>query len=68
MRAASPGFQLDDPVGRPGIWTILGIDRTLLDEITRRDDHVLDRLIPQPPWSNIAIARRALGGCLAVRI
>src|SRR5262249_53854810 len=53
---------LIDPVGRPVLWTIVGIYRALLDEIARRDYHVLDGRVSLPPWRKFAIAIRALAG------
>jgi phytoene synthase len=42
--------------------TIVGIYRALLDEIARRDYHVLDGRISLPAWRKIVIALRALAG------
>jgi phytoene synthase len=42
--------------------TIVGIYRALLDEIARRDYHVLDGRISLPPWRKIAIALGAIAG------
>jgi phytoene synthase len=53
---------LVDPVGRPVLRTIVGIYRALLDEIVRRDYHVLDGRISLPGWRKLAIALRALAG------
>jgi phytoene synthase len=53
---------LVDPVGRPVLRTIVGIYRALLDEIARRDYHVLDGRISLPPWRKIAIALGAITG------
>jgi phytoene synthase len=53
---------LVDPVGRPVLRTIIGIYRALLDEIARRDYHVLDGRISLPPWRKIAIAVGAIAG------
>jgi phytoene synthase len=60
--AARPLARLVDPVGRPVLRTIVGIYRALLDEIARRDYHVLDGRISVPPWRKIAIALRAVAG------
>ena len=60
--AARPLATLVDPVGRPVLRTIVGIYRALLDEIARRDYHVLDGRISLPAWRKIAIALRALAG------
>jgi phytoene synthase len=51
---------LVDPVGRPVLRTIVGIYRALLDEIARRDYHVLDGRVSLPAWRKLAIALRAL--------
>ncbi len=59
---ARPLVPLVDPVGRPVLRTIVGIYRALLDEIARRDYHVLDARVSLPPWRKIAIAMRALAG------
>jgi phytoene synthase len=59
---------LVDPVGRPVLRTIIGIYRALLDEIARRDYHVLDGRVSLPPRRKIAIALRALAGCRVVQI
>jgi phytoene synthase len=53
---------LVDRVGRPVLKTIVGIYRTLLDEIDRREYQVLDRRISLPPWRKAMIATRALWG------
>jgi phytoene synthase len=53
---------LVDPVGRPVLRTIVGIYRALLDEIARRDYHVLDGQISLPTRRKIAIALRAMAG------
>ena len=60
--AARPLATLVDPVGRPVLRTIVGIYRALLDEIARRDYHVLDGRISLPAWRKITIALRALAG------
>ncbi len=60
--AARPLAALVDPVGRPVLRTIVGIYRALLDEIARRNYHVLDGRISLPPWRKITIALRALAG------
>jgi phytoene synthase len=60
--AARPLATLVDPVGRPVLRTIVGIYRALLDEIARRDYHVLDGRISLPAWRKIAIALQALAG------
>ena len=60
--AARPLARLVDPVGRPVLRTIVGIYRALLDEIARRDYHVLDGRISLPTWRKITIALRALAG------
>lgn len=53
---------LVDPVGRPVLRTIVGIYRALLDEIVRRDYHVLDGRVALPPWRKVAIALGAIAG------
>jgi phytoene synthase len=47
-------------VGRPVLRTIVGIYRSLLDEIVRRDYHVLDGRISIRPWQKLAVALRAI--------
>jgi 15-cis-phytoene synthase len=47
-------------VGRPVLQTIVGIYRALLDEIARRDYHVLDGRISLRPWRKLAVALRAM--------
>ena len=53
---------LVDPVGRPVLRAIVGIYRSLLDEIVRRDYNVLDGRISLPAWRKLAIAIRAIAG------
>jgi phytoene synthase len=60
--AARPLAPMVDPMGRPVLRTIVGIYRALLDEIVRRDYHVLDGRISLPGWRKLAIALRALAG------
>jgi 15-cis-phytoene synthase len=47
-------------VGRPVLQTIVGIYRSLLDEIVRRDYRVLDGRISIRPWRKLAVALRAM--------
>ena len=56
-----------DPVGRPVLPTIVGIYRTLLDEIARRDYDVLfAERVALPSWRKVSIMLRSLfsGGFL----
>lgn len=53
---------LVDPVGRPVLRTIVGIYRALLDEIARREYHVLDTRVKIPAWRKAAIAVGAMAG------
>jgi 15-cis-phytoene synthase len=57
---ADPLTPLVDRVGRPVLRTIVGIYRALLDEIARRDYHVLDGRISLRPWHKLAVALRAM--------
>jgi phytoene synthase len=52
--------ELVAPVGRPVLGTIVGIYRTLLDEIGRRDYDVLSARVALPPWRKAAITLRSL--------
>lgn len=47
-------------VGRPVLLTIVGIYRSLLDEIVRRDYHVFDGRISIRPWHKLAVALKAM--------
>jgi phytoene synthase len=47
------------PVGRPVLQTIVGVYRSLLDEIDRRGYDVLTRRIAIPSWRKVAIMARA---------
>ncbi len=55
---------LVDAVGRPVLRTIVGIYRSLLDEIVRRDYNVLGERVSIPGWKKSAIALRSLSGGL----
>jgi phytoene synthase len=55
---------LVDRVGRPVLRTIMGIYRSLLDEIVRRDYNVLKERVSISGWKKSAIAVRALSGRL----
>jgi phytoene synthase len=59
---AQPLASLVDPVGRPALATIVGIYRTLLDEIVRRDYDVLTTRVALPSWRKVAITLRSLSG------
>jgi phytoene synthase len=59
---ARPLAELVDPVGRPVLGTIVGIYRTLLDEIVRRDHDVLAGRVTLPSWRKVSIALRSLSG------
>jgi phytoene synthase len=61
---ARPLSPLVAPVGRPVLGTIVGIYRTLLDEIARRDYDVLAGRVALSPWRKSAITLRALSGRL----
>jgi len=50
------------PVGRPVLRTIVGIYRTLLDEIVERRYEVMDRRIALSPWRKAAIMVRSFTG------
>jgi phytoene synthase len=57
---ARPLATLVAPVGRPVLATIVGIYRTLLDEIVRRDYDVLTARVSVPAWRKVSIGLRAL--------
>ena len=57
---ANPLTPLVYRVGRPVLQTIVGIYRALLDEIVRRDYHVLDGRISLSAWHKLAVALRAV--------
>jgi phytoene synthase len=57
---ARPLAELVSPVGRPVLATIVGIYRTLLDEIARRDYEVLAGRVALPSWRKAAITVRSL--------
>jgi phytoene synthase len=57
---ADPLAPLVDRVGRPVLKTIVGIYRALLDEIVRRDYHVLDGRISLRPRRKVAVMLRAM--------
>ncbi len=57
---ARPLAALVAPVGRPVLWTIVGIYRALLDEIVRRDYDVLAGRVTVSPWRKVSIALRSL--------
>jgi phytoene synthase len=59
---ARPLAGLVAPVGRPVLATIVGVYRTLLDEIVRRDYDVLPAKVAIPSWRKVSIAVRALSG------
>jgi phytoene synthase len=59
---AGPLVRLVAPAGRPVLRAIVGIYRTLLDEIARRDYDVLAGRIALPPWRKAAITLRSLVG------
>jgi phytoene synthase len=64
---AQPLAELVAPVGRPVLATIVGIYRTLLDEIARRDYDVLSERVAVPSWRKVAITLRALPGRFQLR-
>jgi phytoene synthase len=55
------------PIGRPVLLYIVGVYRSLLDEIVRRDYDVLSSRISLSPWRKVAIGLRALGGPFVAR-
>ena len=57
---AAPLARLVAPVGRPVLGAIVGIYRSLLDEIARRDYDVLAGRVALSPGHKVAIAIRAL--------
>ena len=57
---AAPLAALVAPVGRPVLRTIVGIYRSLLDEIARRDYDVLSGRVALSGWRKAAIAARSL--------
>jgi len=59
---ARPLADLVAPVGRPVLATIVGIYRTLLDEIARRDYEVLGERVALPSWRKASIMLRSLSG------
>lgn len=59
---ACPLVGLVAPVGRPVLRAIVGIYRSLLDEIARRGYNVLDRRVSLSPWRKAAITLRSLTG------
>ena len=56
----APLVRLVAPVGRPVLRTIVGIYRSLLDEIARRDYDVLAGRVALAPWRKAAIMARSL--------
>ncbi len=59
---AAPLTGMVAPVGRPVLRAIVGIYRSLLDEIARRDWNVLGGRVALPPWKKAAITVGALAG------
>ncbi len=59
---ARPLAEFVAPVGRPVLATIVGIYRTLLDEITRRDYDVLAERVSLPAWRKVSITLRSVSG------
>ncbi len=59
---ACPLVGLVAPVGRPVLRAIVGIYRSLLDEIVRRGYNVLSGRISLSPWRKAAITLRSLAG------
>jgi len=55
------------PIGRPVLLAIVGVYRSLLDEIVRRDYDVLCSRISLSRWRKLAIGLRAMGGQFSVR-
>jgi len=55
------------PIGRPVLRYIVGVYRSLLDEIVRRDYDVLSRRISVPPWRKVAIGLLAVSGQIVAR-
>lgn len=54
--------RLIEPVGRPVLRTIVGIYRTLLDEIVNRDYEVLASRVSLSPWRKATIMVRSFAG------
>jgi phytoene synthase len=63
-REARPLERLVAPVGRPVLRAMVGIYRTLLDEIVRRDYDVLSRRVALSPWRKAAITVQSICGSL----
>jgi len=59
-REGDPLVRLVAPVGRPVLRTIVGVYRSLLDEIARRDYDVLAGRVSLPAWRKMAIMARSL--------
>jgi phytoene synthase len=55
------------PIGRPVLLYIVGVYRSLLDEIVRRDYDVLSSRISLSPWRKVAIGFLAVGGQFIAR-
>jgi phytoene synthase len=55
------------PIGRPVLLYIVGVYRSLLDEIVRRDYDVLSSRVSLSPWRKVAVGLLALGGGFAAR-
>jgi phytoene synthase len=55
------------PLGRPVLLYIVGVYRSLLDEIVRRDYDVLSARISLSPWRKLAVGLRAIGGRFVTR-
>ncbi len=61
-QAARPLVSLVAPIGRPVLLYIIGVYRSLLDEIVRRDYDVLSNRISLSPWRKLAVGLRAMAG------
>ena len=63
--SSRPLAALVAPVGRPVLGAIVGIYRSLLDEIARRDYDVLASRVALPKWRKAAIALGSIAGRFA---
>ena len=55
------------PIGRPVLLYIVGVYRSLLDEIVRRDYDVLSSRVSLSPWRKAVIGLQAVGGQFVAR-
>jgi 15-cis-phytoene synthase len=66
-QAARQLVPLVAPIGRPVLLYIVGVYRSLLDEIVRRDYDVLSSRVSLSPWRKVAIGLLAVGGQFVAR-